>query len=487
MDRRVQERLRQLRAENRELRKANAQQLIDAERLRHSALHDALTSLPNRALLMDRLEHCVARAARDPDYRLAVLFLDVDDFKFINDSFGHEVGDAVLLETAKRLNQSLRGLDTVSRGEGATEWSGPEGRSARFGGDEFVVVLDDVARVQDVMTVAERLQHELAQPIILPGRELAITTSMGISVGAGQNLSVSELLREADAAMYRAKVAGRGRLALFDGGMQEAAARRHRLQEALHQALERDELEVLYQPVIALRDARIQGFEALLRWHRPDLGTVDPNEFICLAEQSGEILPIQRWVLDQVVRQLGQWNSEMPGPRQVWASVNLSGRQLEEGRFAEEVLGVLEVHDLPPELLKLEIKLGSLQRRLESAGMLQQLRERGISLCIDDFGTEPLSLVQLSRLPVDMVKIDREVASLAETNRDWSVVVQAMTSLAHALRKKVVVVGIESSAQMEQVEGVGCDYAQGHFFARPLPAAAATKFIQSPPRWRLSA
>jgi EAL domain-containing protein (putative c-di-GMP-specific phosphodiesterase class I) len=287
--------------------------------------------------------------------------------------------------------------------------------------------------------------------------------------------------------MYRAKMAGRGRLALFDGGMQAAAARRQKLQEALHQALGRDELEVLYQPIIGLNDAQVQGVEALLRWHRPDLGTVDPSEFISLAEQSGEILPIQRWVLDQVVRQSRQWNAELPASRQVWASVNLSGRQLEEARFAEEVMGVMEVHALPPALLKLEIKLGSLQRRPEAAAILQRLREHGVSICVDDFGTEPLSLVELSRLPVDLVKIDREVASLAETNRDWSAVVQAMTSLAHALRKGVVVVGIESAGQMEQVERVGCDYAQGHFFARPLPVSAATKLIHSPPKWRLSA
>jgi predicted signal transduction protein with EAL and GGDEF domain len=487
MDRRVEEMLRRLKSENRELRRALARQRLDAERLRHNALHDTLTSLPNRALLMDRLEHCVARAARDPTYRFAVLFLDIDDFKFINDSFGHEVGDAVLLETAQRLNQSLRTMDTVSRSDEGDSVGTPEGRSARLGGDEFVVVLDDVSRVEDVMTVAERLQQELAEPISLPGRELAITTSMGISVGEGQNLSVSELLREADAAMYRAKVAGKGRLALFDGGMQAAAARRARLQEALHQALERDELEVLYQPIVALRDAKVAGFEALLRWHRPDLGTVAPSEFIAIAEQCGEILPIQRWVLDQVIRQARLWNADLPEAHRVWASVNLSGRQLEEPRFAEEVLGMLEVRSLAPEHLKLEIKLGCLERRPEAASMLQGLRDRGVQVCVDDFGTEPLSLIELSRVPVDLVKIDREVASLAETNRDWSAVVQAMAGLARALHKRVVVVGIESSAQMEQVEHVGCDYAQGHFFARPLPASAVGKFIHSPPRWRLSA
>ncbi len=487
MNRRLHARLRQLKTETKRLRRALAHQAEDAQRLRHNALHDTLTSLPNRALLMDRLEHCVARASRDRDYRFAVLFLDIDDFKFINDSFGHEVGDAVLLETAKRLNYSLRDLDTVSRGGDQPFGPSGEGRSARLGGDEFVVVLDDVARVEDVMNVAERLQEELSQPIRLPGRELAITTSMGISVGEGSNLSVSELLHEADAAMYRAKVGGKSRLALFDGGMQAAAARRHRLQEALFEALERNELEVVYQPIVALREVQVQGFEALLRWHRPDVGSVDPNEFIVLAEQTGEILPIQRWVMTQVVKQVRQWNSDLPSERRIWVSVNLSGRQLEEPRFAEEVLHLLQLHGVAPDLLKLELKLSCMERRPDAAEALQQLRAHGTGICVDGFGTEPLSLVELSRLPIDLVKIDREVASLAESNRDWATVVQAMTSLAHALRKQVVVVGIESAAQMEQVERVGCDYAQGHFFARPLPAAATAKFIQSPPKWRLSA
>lgn len=491
MDRRDQERLRRLAAQNRRLRKALVRERQQAQRLRHSALHDTLTSLPNRALLMDRLEHCVARAGRDPAYRFAILFLDIDDFKFTNDSFGHEVGDAVLLKTAQRLNQSLRKPDTVSRNAvtgagGASEEVRSDG-SARLGGDEFVVVLDEVGSVEDVMRVAERLQRELAAPIGMPGRELVISTSMGISIGQGRDLSVSELLREADAAMYRAKVAGKGRHALFDGGMQAAAARRMKLHGALHEALGRNELEVVYQPIVSLRDAQVQGFEALLRWHRPEIGTVNPAEFILLAEQTGEILPIQRWVLEQVVRQARQWNDEVPQSRPIWVSLNISGRQLEESRFSPEVLAVLEGHKLPPELLKLELKLGCIQRRADGCAVLQTLRDRGVRVCIDDFGSEPLSLVGLSRLPVDLVKIDREVASLVETNRDWTTVVQAVTSLAHALHKKVVVVGIESSPQMEQVERAGADYAQGHFFAHPLSAQAASKFVKSPPRWRMSA
>ena len=487
-----QERLRQVLAQNRRLRKALAREREQVQRLRHSALHDTLTSLPNRALLMDRLDHCVARAARDAKYLFAVLFLDIDDFKFTNDSFGHEVGDAVLLTLAQRLNHALRRLDTVSRSEAATAPQPGAGAgkgqagSARLGGDEFVVVLDDVASVEDVMRIAERLQHELAQPIGLPGRELAITTSMGISVGNGQDLSVSELMREADAAMYRAKLEGKGRHVLFDGGMQAAAARRIKLHAALHEALERKELEIVYQPIVDLREAQVHGFEALLRWHRPEVGMVDPGEFISLAEQSGRIVPIQRWVLDQVIRQTRQWN-EMRPHRPVWVSVNLSGRQLDEERFAEDVLSTLATHAVPPQMLVLELKMGSLQRHTEGSAALQELRGRGVRVCIDNFGSEPLALVELSRVPVDLVKIDREVASMVESNRDWTGVVDAMTTLGHALRKKVVVVGIETSPQMEQVERTGADFGQGHFFARPLSAEAATKFLKSPPRWRMSA
>lgn len=496
MDRGVQERMQRLLAQNRRLRKALARERQQAERLRHSALHDTLTSLPNRALLMDRLEQCVARAARDAHYRFAVLFLDIDDFKFTNDSFGHEVGDAVLLTTAQRLNHSLRQLDTVSRDNAAGAASTIPDESldshrndgsARLGGDEFVVVLDDVDSVEDVMRIAERLQKELAQPIQLPGRELAISTSMGISIGQGQDLSVSELLREADAAMYRAKLQGKGGHALFDGGMQAAAARRMQLHSALHSALERNELEVVFQPIVALREAQVRGFEALLRWHRPEVGTVDPGEFISLAEQTGEILPIQHWVLEQVMRQVLLWNRDTEEQTRVWASINISGRQLEESGFSQGVLSMLHKHSVSPQLLNLELKLACLQRRNDAQAMLQELRSQGVRVCIDNFGSEALSLVEMSRLPVDLVKIDREVASMVESNRDWTTVVQAMTTLSHALHKRVVVVGIESSPQMEQVERAGADFAQGHFFARPLSAEAAFKFVKSPPRWRMSA
>ncbi len=486
MDDRAQERIRRLKEQNRKLRRALDRQRRNARRLRHSALHDTLTSLPNRALLMDRLERCVARAAREEDYCFAVLFLDIDDFKFINDSFGHEVGDAVLLETARRLNRSLRGLDTVSRSDNGVPAAERIDGSARLGGDEFVVVLDGVAKTEDILHVAQRLQHHLAEPIRLPGRELAITTSMGISLGRGANLAVADLLREADAAMYGAKTNGKGGHALYDGGMQAAARRRQSLEDALHEALDRQELEVVYQPIVCLKEARVRGFEALLRWHR--MGeAIGPAEFITVAEQTGLIMPIQRWVLDQVIRQVRRWNQSLATEARVWGSVNISGRQLEDPAFADEVLTTLEAQQLPAELLKLELKLGCVQRRTETWGALQRLREPGVEICVDDFGTEPLSLVEMSRLPVDVVKIDRALASVVESNRDWSAVVQAMTSLAHAMRKQVVVVGIECSQQMEQVERLNCDFAQGHFFARPLPAAAASKFIQSPPRWRLSA
>ena len=493
MDGPDQERLRRLLAQNRRLRKALVREREQAQRLRHSALHDTLTSLPNRALLMDRLDHCVARAARDPDYRFAVLFLDIDDFKFTNDSYGHEVGDAVLMTTAQRLNHSLRDLDTVSRNTSAAaaevRSALPDGyaRSARLGGDEFVVVLDGVGSVEDVVRISERLQRELAQPISLPGRELAITTSMGISVGSGKDLSVSDLMREADAAMYRAKLEGKGRHALFDGGMQAAAARRMKLHAALHEAIARNELEILYQPIIALREAQVHGFEALLRWHRPEVGMVDPREFILLAEQTGEIIPIQSWVLDQVVRQAKDWSDQLGVRSEAWVSINVSGRQLDEERFAQTVLEALGRHAMPPHTLILELKLGCLQRRSDGCASLHELRRQGVRVCIDNFGSEPLALVELSRVPVDLVKIDREVASMVESNRDWTGVVDAMTTLAHALRKKVVVVGIETSPQMEQVERTGADFGQGYFFARPLSAEAATKFIKSPPRWRMSA
>jgi diguanylate cyclase (GGDEF)-like protein/PAS domain S-box-containing protein len=423
-----------------------------AERaLTHQALHDALTGLPNRVLLVDRLDQALARTARSDD-NVAVLFLDVDRFKVVNDSRGHAAGDELIVAVADRLRSTIRPADTV----------------ARFGGDEFVVVCQEVETLAAAMAVADRITDALREPFRIGGEQIFLTVSVGIAL-ATPGASPETLLRNADAAMYRAKEQGRARCEFFDETMQTEAASRLELQTALNWAVQRDEMRVFYQPLIDIASGSPVGVEALVRWQHPDRGIVDPAEFIALAEDSGLIVPIGRSVLDQAARGYAGWRSlSATGPFSI--AVNLSAHQLRHPGLVEDVRTTLAQHKLAPSSLCLELTETALLEDLERhIGVLLALRDLGVRLALDDFGTGYSSLTFLKRFPVDIVKIDRSFVAGLGVNHCDNAIVRGVIELAHALGLVVVAEGIERPEQLEELRSLGCDIAQGYLFARPEP------------------
>ncbi|MCP4246529.1 MAG: EAL domain-containing protein, partial [bacterium] len=431
------------------------------KRLRHNAFHDELTGLPNRSLLLQRLQHCLERAKRQPDYSFAVLFLDLDNFKVINDSLGHRAGDELLVETSKRLAAGQRSLDTVVRAA--------EDTTARLGGDEFVVLLEEISRPTDAVRVAERIQEHLAAPYVLDGHEVVIKTSIGIALGDGDGRDADELLRDADAAMYRAKKSGKGRYAVFDETMHAEAMGRLKLENALRSALGRQQFQIAYQPIVALESARITSFEALLRWKHPERGIVSPDEFIPIAEEAGLIVPIGRWVLEQACRQLAVWNEQRPAEQAVSIGINVSRKQLLEPGFVEDVQRVLHETGVDGRHLNLEITESAIIEASDSIiARLQELRRLGVQVHMDDFGTGYSSLSCLHRFPLDVLKIDRAFLKTASARRDYAAVVQAIITLARNLHMKVTAEGVETDEQLALMLALDCDYAQGYHFSRPV-------------------
>ncbi|WP_345450098.1 putative bifunctional diguanylate cyclase/phosphodiesterase [Deinococcus aluminii] len=426
------------------------------ERWRHAALHDGLTGLPNRALLYTRLEAAIQRHLRDGRQGYAVLFCDLDNFKTVNDAYGHDVGDRLLLETATRLQQTLRGSDTI----------------ARLGGDEFAVLLDNPGDATSVMRVAQRLQVALAQPFRVMGQPLHVSASLGVTLASSQYTRVEDALRDADTAMYRAKQAGKGRAALFDESMHAEVLERLTLERDLRRALEEGELTLHYQPIMDLTALRCVGFEALLRWTHPQRGPVPPARFIPLAEASGLIVPLGRWVLDEAGRQLTAWRAAHPGLSELTVSVNVSGRQLHRHAQPEEHF----LNRPPAPGIELEVTESTLLDAPEAQAVLRALADRGVCLSLDDFGTGYASLSALERHPITTLKIDRSfVAALPDGVRQRGIV-QGVAMLAQHLRLRVIAEGIETPEQLRTLRDLGCTHGQGFLFARPLPAGAALAF-----------
>ena len=449
------------------------------EQLRYQILHDSLTGLPNRVLFIERLEHALSLANRNPRLN-AVLFVDLDDFKVVNDSLGHEAGDALLVQVAERLRDSVRSEDTV----------------ARFGGDEFGFLLEDVPGASYVTDVAERLIVRLHEPFVLGGRELSLTCSIGIVLAASSREPAGEILRKADLAMYEAKrkgkthfarellrkadlamsgAKGRGkaRYQMFDPSMNARTLERLKLKSALGRALEREEFVIHYQPQVSLETGNILGLEALVRWERPELGLVPPSEFIPVAEDTGLIVDIGRWVLKEACIQVRRWQDRFPSETPLQANVNLSAKQFHETDLAGNIAEILEETDLDPQNLKLEITetvvMEDVRATLAILGVLKTL---GVGLAIDDFGTGYSSLAYLKRFSVDTLKIDRLfIAGLGESAED-EVIVAAMVGLARGLDLTVIPEGVETFEQLQRLREVGCDTAQGFYFSRPLPTEA---------------
>ena len=422
--------------------------------LAHQAFHDPLTGLPNRALFTDRLEHALTRAPRR-GVLVAVLFLDLDRFKAVNDSLGHDVGDQLLVGIAGLLRACVRGGDTV----------------ARLGGDEFTVLLEDLAAPGDASHVAERIMAAMQKPFALGGQELSVSASLGVALSTGHG-TPDELLRDADAALYRSKNRGKARYEVFDATMQARAVERVRLENDLRHGIERGDLRVYYQPMVDLATGRIAGVEALARWQHPTRGFLPPDDFIPLAEESSLILPLSRWVLAESCRQAAAWTARYPNQPPVVVSVNLSVRQFQHPALAEEVRRALRESALDPRCLQLEITESMMMETGEATGaILRDLKALGVRLSIDDFGTGYSNLGYLKRFPVDSVKIDRSfVAGLGRAGEGDGNVVQALVGLAHSLGMSVVAEGVETPAQRDELRAAGCELGQGYYFSRPLPA-----------------
>jgi diguanylate cyclase (GGDEF)-like protein/PAS domain S-box-containing protein len=421
-----------------------------AEDLSRMALYDALTGLPNRHLLHDRLSHALARAARQ-DRTVAVVFIDLDRFKVVNDSLGHETGDRLLVQVAERLAAGLGEDDTL----------------ARFGGDEFVVVSEDVDDEAAVVATAGRLLDALADPFVLGTATVHAAASAGIALG-GETATPETMLRDADAAAHRAKERGRGRVELFDDAIRRRAVQRLETEAALREALGRNEFRLHYQPVFSAADGSVQAIEALLRWQHPGRGLVGPAEFVPLAEESGLIVPIGTWVIEQALRDLARSGARTGAPLGV--AVNLSARQLHQGDLAYRVLAAAARAGLDPARLTVEITESVLVDDPEStAAVLDRLRAMGVRVSVDDFGTGYSSLTYLRRLPVDVLKIDRSfVAGLGRGGQDVAIVA-AVVDMAKALGLEVVAEGVETAEQLEVLTSLGCDLVQGFHLARPLP------------------
>ena len=440
------------------------------ERLAHQALHDHLTDLPNRTLLLDRLGQALERSKRRGS-AVAVLYMDIDDFKLINDSLGHHVGDELLVQFAARMRAALRTGDTVGRAQGETV--------ARFGGDEFVVLCEDIANEADVLGIADRLGRELAQPTIVGDHELTVTVSIGVAFAAGGDATPDALIRDADAALYRAKERGRARHELFDEAMRTRVRQRVGTEAALRRAIEGGELRLHYQPIVAVDDGAIHGVEALVRWEHPDRGLVSPAEFIPLAEESGLIVPLGRRVIEDACRQAARWQRSHADRAGLSVSVNLSTRQLADRELVPTVSRILRSTALPPGCLTLEITESLLMQDVESSiDILRALKALGVRLSLDDFGTGYSSLGHLKRFPLDILKLDRSFVSSLSDDSDAPAIIAAVIEMARALRMQVIAEGVETEAQLATLRSLGCDLAQGYHFARPLAAEAVTDLLQ---------
>lgn len=439
------------------------------DRLKFAAYHDDLTDLPNRKMFLDHLRRCVARAKRRPGSSFAVLFLNLDRFKVINDSMGHAHGDELLAQMARRLRQAVRETDVVALGDVMV---------ARLGGDEFTILLDDVGGRDNAQRIAMRVHRALSEPFVVGERELFITASIGITVHTRDDLhhEPEDYLRDADIAMYRAKSAGTGRPQLFEPPMREDVVARLRLEGDLRRALQAGQFLLHYQPIVSLQQRRIAGFEALIRWRHPQHGLVSPEQFIPLAEEIGVIVPIGRWVLATACRQLAIWQQRFGAG--LGMAVNVSSRQLARGGFVETVDRVMQAGQLDPRTVKLEITESAILRpNPRTLDDLHKLAARRLRLALDDFGTGYSSLSHLHRLPIHQLKIDRSFVNRIHENERDEQLVSGIVTLALRLGLEVVAEGVETSRQAQMLRRMGAKYAQGYHFAKPLPPEQAQALL----------
>ncbi len=451
------------------------------EQLRHAAKHDPLTGLPGRVLLSDRLELAISRAKRLPGYKFAVLFLDFDRFKIINDSLGHDVGDRLLISISERLRANLREIDAPAKfGDGHLP--------VRLGGDEFVILLDGITDARDAVVVAERLQKALSEPHILDGHEVIPTASIGIVTSEGNYERPDDILRDADTAMYQAKSSGKARHVVFDERMHSEVIERLTLEKDLRAAAEELNFTLAFQPIVSIDTATLAGFEALIRWPHSERGTILPGHFIALAEELGLIVPIGQWVLREACRQLQAWQRTSRSGPPISMSVNLSKQQLTDPNLVQRIHEIIAETGIEPRTLVLEITESTIANNPDFLRpVLLKLRDEGVRLAMDDFGKGHSSLAFLHQVPMDILKIDRSFVNNPGNPRHYQAIIHTIVQLAHNLRMEVVGEGIETIDQLVLLQALDCNLGQGFLFGHPVSASEAEKFTASDYRFTVAA
>ncbi len=438
------------------------------EHLLYSTLHDALTGLPNRSLFTERLRHAMRRAARHPDDLFAVLFLDLDRFKDINDNLGHFAGDELLRAVARRLEACLRPEDTV----------------ARLSGDEFAILLESITEASDAGRVAERIEEALSFPINLAGAEVLTSASMGIVTSSMAHDQPEQLLRSADMAMYRAKAAGRARYEMFDRTMHTDALAKLQLETDLRRAVELGEFRLHYQPLVSLKTGRVTGLEALVRWEHPSRGLVHPGDFIPIAEETGLIVPMGRWVLDEACRQMKEWHQSHPRAQPLTIGVNLSAKQFSQPDIVDQISSALASSGINPRCLRIEITESAIiDKGTSSANVLQKIRDLGAQIYLDDFGTGYSSLSYLHGLPIDAIKIDRAFVSNMDTDEKNLRLVRTILTLAEIVGVRAEAEGISTAAQLRELRSLNCEQGQGYLFSAPITIEAVDEVLTADPIW----
>ena len=445
-----------------------AEHQITQARLAYQALHDTLTGLPNRALFMEHLHKAIARSQRNPDYLYAVLFIDLDRFKIVNDSWGHVVGDRLLVSIASILQECSRELDTV----------------ARLGGDEFAILLEDILAVKDATAIAERILERLTKPIQLERRKVFSGASIGIVVGKDNYQGSVDLLRDADIAMYRAKALGKGRYSVFEPAMYSQTIDLSQLETDLHSALENREFALFYRPIVSLKTNRLIGFEASIRWHHPQAGLITPKKFMAIAEDTDLIIPIGEWMLHQACQQLRTWQSQFPLAKSLYMSVNLSNKQVRQPNFIERLAKMLTTTGLPGKNLTLELTETMLMDEDEKIlELLEQIKQQQIKLSINNFGIDDSGLNRLPSFPVDTIKLDRSFVSLINPEDNNHQTFKTILTQAHSLGIKAIAKGVETTSQIAHLTNLGCQAAQGDIFAKPLNLPLAESIVANNPKW----
>lgn len=468
LEQRVKERTYQLEMANQEFIREIVERKQLENQLLHMALHDPLTGLPNRALFVEHLETALGRAKEQSDYQFAVLFLDCDRFKVVNDSLGHLVGDELLIAIARRLEASLSPVDTL----------------ARLGGDEFAILLENITDSAIPVLVAERILKQLSRYFQLSRYEVFITASIGIVLGNIYYDQPEYLLRDADTAMYRAKSLGKARYHVFDPTMHQEALQLLQLENDLRRAVERSEFIVYYQPIVCLTTGRIAGFEALVRWQHPTRGLVSPGEFIPVAEETGLITSIDTWVLEEACHQLRIWQQFLGSDEILTISVNLSVRQFSQPNLIEKIDQIIQITKLNPDSLKLEITETAIMENSHIiTTIIQHLKERKIQLIVDDFGTGYSSLSYLHRFPVNGLKIDQSFVKRMNGDPENMGLVPGMVGIARSMGMSAIAEGVETPEQLAQLRSINCDFGQGYLFSKPLESKLALELLASAPQW----